>query len=249
MAGQHSSDSGPLSFFKAQQEAFAETLKQRQGAENLVDGLLLQAWSSFDRNVEIQAEGMPPLACHKGCATCCTLRVTATAPEVLMIERYVRWSDDRFKSIGIDLPARIDAADARTRDLDEAGRVALRLRCPYIEDGVCLIYQVRPLACRGHASYDVRACVEAAAGLTGEIPYSAPHRVVRSLVQNAMQSSLRDAGLAFGLYELNHAVCIALQNDTCCEQWLAGADVFAAAAINEPSAEEMARTFDAIRAS
>lgn len=248
MAGADSGDFGPLSFFKAQHRAFAETLKQRQGTEGLVDGLLLQAWDSFDSNVDIQAEGKPPLACHKGCATCCTLRVTATAPEVLMIGRYVRWSDDRFKSIGIDLPARIADADAQTRGLDEAQRVTLRLRCPYIENGVCLIYQVRPLACRGHASYDVRACVEAAAGRAGEIPYSGPHMTVRSLVQNAMQSSLHEAGLAFGLYELNHAVCIALQNEACCEEWLSGADVFAPAAVTELSADEMAQTYDAIRA-
>ncbi|MDD2768318.1 MAG: YkgJ family cysteine cluster protein [Methylococcus sp.] len=249
MANRDSSDFGPLSFFKAQHKAFASTLEQRRGQAGLIDGLLVQAWDSFDRNVEIQAEDMPPLACHKGCATCCTLRVTATAPEVLMIGRYVRWSDDRFKSIGIDLPTRIAEADTITRGLDETERVALRRRCPYIDDGVCLIYQVRPLACRGHASYDVRACVEAAAGRTAEIPYSGPHLTVRSLVQNAMQSSLRDAGLAFGLYELNHAVCIALQNDTCCEEWLSGADVFAAASVTELSTEEMEQTYDAIRAS
>ncbi|QXP86295.1 YkgJ family cysteine cluster protein [Methylococcus capsulatus] len=249
MAGHDGGDSGPLSFFKAQHRAFAETLKTRQGSGGLVDGLLLQAWDSFDRNVDIQAEGQPPLACHKGCATCCTLRVTATAPEVLMIDRYVRWSDGRFKSIGIDLPARIADADAQTRGLDEAQRVALRLRCPYIQNGICLIYQVRPLACRGHASYDVHACVEAAAGRAGEIPYSEPHRVVRSLVQNALQSSLRDAGLAFRLYELNHAVCIALRNEDCCREWLSGTDVFAPAAVTEVAADEMARVYDAIRAS
>lgn len=248
MADRDSSDFGPLSFFKAQHQAFAETLEHRRGQESLIDGLLVQAWDSFERNVEIQAEGMPPLACHKGCATCCTLRVTATAPEVLMIGRYVRWSDDKFKSVGIDLPARIAEADAKTRGLDEAERVALRLRCPYIQDGICLIYQVRPLACRGHASYDVRACVEAAAGRTDEIPYSGPHMTVRSLVQNAMQSSLRDAGLAFGLYELNHAVNIALQNDNGCEEWLSGSDVFAPAAVTELSAEEMAQAYDAVQA-
>lgn len=248
MAGQDTDDFGPLAFFKAQQKAFSETLRERQGSENLVDGLLTQAYSSFDHNVEIQAEGMPPLACHKGCATCCTLRVTATAPEVLMIGRYVRWSADQLKALNIDLAERIAVANEKTRGLDEPQRVALRLRCPYIHHGVCLIYQVRPLACRGHASYAVRACVEAAAGRSAEIPYSAPHMTVRSLVQNAMQSALRDAGLAFGLYELNQAVCIALQDETCCQAWLSGVDVFAPAVVGELSAEEMAHTYAAIHA-
>jgi Fe-S-cluster containining protein len=248
MSRQYTDDFGPLAFFRAQQKAFAETLRERQGSENLVDGLLIQAYTSFDRNVEIQAEGMQPLACRKGCATCCTLRVTATAPEVLMIGRYVRWSADKLKALNIDLAERIAAANEKTRGLDEQQRVALRLRCPYIHNGVCLIYQVRPLACRGHASYDVRACVEAAAGRSDEIPYSTPHMTVRSLVQNAMQSALRNAGLAFGLYELNHAVCLALQNEACCQAWLSGVDVFAPAMVTELSADEMANIYDTIHA-
>jgi Fe-S-cluster containining protein len=248
MARQDTDDFGPLAFFKAQQKAFGDTLRERRGSETLVDGLLTQAYSSFDRNVEIQAEGMPALACRKGCATCCTIRVTATAPEVLMIGRYVRWSADKLRPLNIDLFERIAAADKKTRGLDERQRVALRLRCPYIHNGACLIYQVRPLACRGHASYDARACVEAAAGRADEVPHSAPHMTVRSLVQNAMQSALRDAGLAFGLYELNHAVCIALRDEACCQDWLSGVDVFAPAAVKELSTEEMTRTYDAIHA-
>ncbi|MBS1212473.1 MAG: hypothetical protein H6R26_1089 [Proteobacteria bacterium] len=248
MAEQIFDDNGPVAFFKAQHKAFAETVKARRDSESLVDGLLTQGYDSFERNVEIQAEGMPPLACHKGCATCCTLRVTATAPEVLMIARYVRWSADKLKALNIDLAERIFSTDEKTRGLDEQQRVALRLRCPYIHNGACLIYQVRPLACRGHASYDVRACAEAASGRSSEIPYSAPHMTVRSLVQNAMQSALRDAGLAFGLYELNHAVSIALRGETCCQAWLEGEDVFAPAAVIEISAEEMAHTYEAIHA-
>ncbi len=249
LAGYDAADFGPLAFFTAQHQAFTETLRERQGSENLIDGLLMQAYASFERNVEIQAEGTPALACHKGCATCCTLRVTATAPEVLMIGRYVRWSADKLKAaLNIDLAERIFTADEKTRGLDEQQRVALRLRCPYIHHGACLIYQVRPLACRGHASYDVRACLEAAAGRSGEIPYSAPHMMVRSLVQNAMQSALRDGGLAFGIYELNHAVRLALGDEICCRAWLSGEDVFAPAAVSELSAEEMGRTYDVIHA-
>ncbi|QSA99304.1 YkgJ family cysteine cluster protein [Methylococcus sp. EFPC2] len=241
-------DFGPLAFFKAQQQAFAETLNKRRDNGGLVDGLLMQAYDSFERNVEIQAEGTPEPACHKGCATCCTLRVTATAPEVLMIGRYVRWSADKLSPANIDLAGRIAEADDKTRGLDEAQRVKLRLRCPYIHNGVCLIYLVRPLACRGHVSYDVRACVEAAAGRADEVPYSVPHMTVRSLVQNALQSALRDAGLAFGLYELNQAVRMALEDARCERAWLAGEDVFAPAAVGELSIEEMTRTYDAIHA-
>ena len=71
---------------------------------------------------------------------------------------------------------------------------------------------------------------------------------VRSLVQNAMQAALRDCGYAWGAYELNQALRIALTNETCETAWLKGHDVFAAALIEDVSQAEMAATFDAIKA-
>jgi Fe-S-cluster containining protein len=235
-----------LDFFQAQHHAFAENLAAHRGGSDMVPALLSQAFSSFDGNVEIQSQDQPAIACHKGCATCCTVRVVATAPEVLLVARYVRASDAAFKQAGVDLPQRLAEADAATRGRDEQQRVALRCRCPYIHQAACIIYPVRPLACRGHASYDKRACSEAAAGRIDEIPYSVPHMNVRSLVQNAMQSALRDAGYAWAAYELNQALSIALAEADSEAAWLQGADVFASAQVGEVSLEEMASTFDQI---
>jgi Fe-S-cluster containining protein len=241
--------SGPLAFFKAQHQAFAATLAARRGREDLIDGLLAQAFSSFEGNVEIQSEGQPAVACHKGCATCCTLRVTATAPEILMVARAVRSVSAPLKQrTGIDLIQRLADADRKTRGLGEEQRVALQCQCPFIVEGMCVIYPVRTLACRGHASHDKEACVRAADGQIGSIPFSAPHMTVRGLVQNAMQSALRDAGYAFGLYEFNRALSLALADESLLARWTAGADVFAEALAAEVSLAEMAATFDAIKA-
>lgn len=240
-------DFGPLAFFKALHQAFGQTLAARKGRRDMIEGLLAQAFDSFQGNAEIQAEGHPPLACHKGCATCCTLRVLATAPEIFLIARYIRNAAEALAKIGVDLPARIAEADRMTRGLGEAERVKLRRQCPFIvTGGVCCIYPVRPLACRGHASYDVRACAEAASGKRGEIPFSEPHAMVRSLVQNAMQSALRDAGYAWGGYELNHGLRIALADEDSHDAWAGGEDSLSPALIAEVGAEEMARAFDAI---
>ena len=242
-------ESGPLDFFKALHGAFAETLAARRGREDLIDGLLAQAFGSFEGNVEIQSEGQPAVACHKGCATCCTLRVTATAPEVFMVARAVRSVSATLKQrTGIDLIQRLADADRKTRGLGEEQRVALQCPCPFIVEGLCVIYPVRTLACRGHASCDEEACVRAADGRIDSIPFSAPHRTVRSLVQNAMQSALRDAGYAFGLYEFNRALSMALADESLLARWMAGAEVFAEALATEVGLDEMAATFDAIKA-
>lgn len=238
---------GPMDFFKAQHIAFAETIRRRRGEATFVRELSAQAFDSFDGNVAIQAEGLPALACHDGCAACCTLRVVASAPEILLVAQYIVATKTAYAKIGVDLARRIADEDAVTRGLDERRRMALRRRCPFIENGSCLIYMVRPLACRGHASYDKRACFDAAAGRGVEAKVSEPHLVVRSLVQNALLSALRDASLAWRLYELNRAADIALADQNAERAWVEGGDPFLSAALADVDALDMAATFDAIK--
>lgn len=239
---------GAQAFYQDLHRAFGATLAATAGQPVLIDALLSLAFDSFDGNVAIQCEQEPPLACGRGCATCCTLRVTATAPEVLAVARFLRAVQPALLARGIDLVGQVRSADTRTHGLDEAQRVALRQRCPFIAQGVCVIYSVRPLACRGHASHDVRACVDAAAGRREDVPYSEGHRMVRALVQNAMQSALRDAGLAWGSYELNAALLLALDDEQADAAWRGGADPLAAAAVHEVPADEMAAVFDRLKA-
>ena len=70
---------------------------------------------------------------------------------------------------------------------------------------------------------------------------------MRALVQGALQSALRDAGLVWGAYELNAALLLAIDDEGADAAWRAGADPLAAAALTEVAADEMARTFDALR--
>ncbi len=240
-------DNTPLALFKALREAFGETIRARRGSPDLVKELSVQAFDSFDGNVAIQIEDMPALACHQGCAACCDLRVAATAPEILLIAQYVVATRPAFAGIGVDLGDRVARDAAITSGLDDDQRLALRRPCPFIEDSLCLIYRVRPLACRGHASFDKAACAEAMVGLNNEALVSMPHFLVRCVVQNALLAALRDAGLAWGLYELNSALDLALANPGAEAAWRAGGDPLANSSIAGADAREMAATFDAIK--
>jgi Fe-S-cluster containining protein len=233
--------SDPLAFFKTLHHKFCETLTSGDDQDLLIERLLKDCFEDFECSCANAAE----LACHGGCASCCTIRVAATAPEILLIASVVRAFGEEMQT---ELRQRIRAADKTTMQLDEQSRMAAGYLCPFIDNSLCLIYAVRPLACRGHASYDEQACIDALAGKPSEIPISLTHMTVRSLVQNSMQSALRDHGFAWGIYELNQALQIALTNETCEVAWVAGDDVFQAASINDVSAEEMALTFDAIKA-
>ncbi len=202
-------ESNPLAFFKSLHRGFAKTLSDGldgQHPQDLIDGLLDICFDIFERN----SARAPGLACHGGCASCCTIRVAATAPEILLIARAIRSAP---KTMEFELRQRISAADCATIRLDERSRMALGLPCPFIDRGLCVIYSMRPLACRGHASYNEQACVDALAGRPCEVPISELHMTVRSLVQNAMQAALRDYARAWGTYELVQALNIALTNE------------------------------------
>nr|WP_255683911.1 MULTISPECIES: YkgJ family cysteine cluster protein [unclassified Xanthobacter] len=207
----------------------------------------MQAFTSFERNVQEQTRELPPLACRKGCGTCCQILVAATAPEVLMVARYVRSMAAGFRNVGIDLIGRLYGAADFVEPSGNVRPMALVRECPFLAEGICVIYPVRPMACRGHASFNEEACVSALQGGLDNVPVSEPHRTVRGLVQNALQSAMRDSGFAWGLYDLVAALKIALARPETEAEFANGGDPFAAVALDAVSREEMASTFDRLK--
>jgi Fe-S-cluster containining protein len=232
----------PLALFRSLHRVFCGWLARNR--HELIESVSQEAFESFDRSIEKRRSHSTSIACHGGCASCCTIRVTATAPEVLSIARYIRSSP---KTMEFELRRRIERSDEVTRLLDETQRMEQGIACPFVDGDLCVVYSVRPLDCRGHASYDVQACIDALAGRACEVPISVEHLRARSLVQNAMQSALRDYGYAWALYELNQALQIGLSDDGAESAWMNGVDIFASARVSDVSSEEMAATFDAIK--
>jgi len=233
--------------FKDLHGVFARIVAEHHDSAHLPDRLVGHAFELFEANIDPLTRHLPALACEKGCPSCCVLRVTATAPEIVLLADYVKRIEATPQGAAIGLKRRIELADRTTRKLGETERMALRKPCPFIVRGVCVIHPVRPLACRGHASFDRRACAQAAAGRDVEVPLSEPHRSLRGLVQTALQSALREAGLAWGLYELNHGLMLALGQDRRGAAWRADKDCLADAAL-EFDRHTAAEQFDALLA-
>lgn len=240
-----SGDGGPSAFFKATSHAFGETIDAHRTRPELVALLCAQAFDSFAKNVAIQSEGEPALACHGECAACCCLRVAATAPEIFLLARFVSVNAAAFAERDVMLLKRIADADRTIGGQSEEQRMLVQHACPLIEGGLCLAYKIRPLACRGHAAFDKASCVAAARGEDVETAVSAAHLVVRSLVQNALMAALRRAGLAWGLYEINRALNIALSAPDALEQWISGDDPLQSARVPDFDMAEAGAIFDA----
>ncbi len=234
----------PAAFFRIMHDGFGRILTAGRGSAGVIDAVATRAFDLFERNVAIQTEGLPVLACHKGCPACCCIRVTASAPEIFLLATYVRRVHESPTGAALDLPGRIAEADRAVRGLGEQQRMAAQCVCPFILKGICIIHPVRPLACRGLASFDKNACMDAAAGHQVEVPLSEPHAFMRSMVQNALQSALRVHGYAWRGYELNHALLLALTRAEAQIEWCEGGDPLAAALVNDTDWQAVATTFD-----
>ena len=108
--------------------------------------------AEFQRNQSIYGD---KIHCRKGCSDCCSQMFQITELEGAYISRAVK-----------DLPSEVrERASARAREyipqrekLLESRNVpdawgslpppGLRLPCPALEDGACLVYSHRPLICR-----------------------------------------------------------------------------------------------------
>lgn len=219
----------PVEFFRHMEGIYAQMLAGAGTGTGLTQRLVGQAFDWFEQNIAIQTEGHPPLACDKGCPTCCSLRVTATAPEIFLMAQYIGMVEATPAGAALGMRARVQEAWSKTAGLNEQDRLSQAQPCPLMIEGMCIMHPVRTLACRGHAAFDVQGCRSAAAGEDVDVPISEPHLTLRGLVQNALQSALRNAGLPWGLYELNQGLALALEDPSREAAWYAGKDSLAPA--------------------
>jgi hypothetical protein len=172
------------------------------------------------------------IACAKGCMHCCHLRVTATAPEVLVLAGAIVAA-----GAGGRVHAAVKAARAETEGLGDAERAALRWPCPLLdmEDGTCGFYRARPLTCRLHVSTDAGACAALAAGLAADPAPPTSVLDLHALLLRAQLDVLAEAGFPAETYELNAALDCALATPDAAAAWLAGDAIFKTAQKGAPS--------------
>jgi Fe-S-cluster containining protein len=85
-------------------------------------------------------------ACRKGCAHCCNIPVTISSIEAELIGRHVGTKPAK--------PARV----VRLQDYEDLSEAVPALQdtstrsepspCPFLDNSVCSIYEIRPMACR-----------------------------------------------------------------------------------------------------
>ena len=155
------------------------------------------------------------IACQAGCWYCCYFKVDVHAEEVFRLIDYVqnKFSPERKKQLLEDV-----TDNAKTlRALPPDGQLKANLKCAFLHDGKCSVYEVRPARCKTFHAKDVAGCKKS---------YEDPNDLsIASSFEPALyhageahvkgfRQALADAGYDTSVYELNAAMAMALTDST-----------------------------------
>ena len=170
---------------------------------------------SIDLVVLRASETGPVPDCRAGCAYCCTVRVSATDPEILRIARRIR-SLPPAESQRLVERLRAHVAERQAGSIDE------RIDCGFLAAGRCSIYEHRPAACRKAHSLSVSACES----LSPEIPQNLKVVAEAEALMAGVSAAYREAKLPSSEHELNAAVLAVLKDPSAEQRWYSGEPVF-----------------------
>ncbi len=151
------------------------------------------------------------LACRAGCTWCCHFSVDVRAVEVFSILDFVE------RTFTIEEKARVYAEvrtnSAALKNLGEIERMRRNVKCPFLNEGRCTIYAVRPQTCRNYHATNVAGCQQS---------YEDPHNLdidpdfapwvyqAGGAHVDAFSTAMRDAGYDVSAYEFNSALDAAM---------------------------------------
>jgi Fe-S-cluster containining protein len=168
--------------------------------------------------------------CGAGCNACChTVAADITPLEAIVAAQHLlaRASSETVTKVC----QRLAENAARRAAMSAEERARIRLRCGLLGDnGLCQVYEARPLVCAGVFSLSRSACELAATHsdpASQRVPLDRPAKAWTMGVSGGLQRVLVEAGLDGNLYELNSIVLRALQTADVSARWLAKEDVFA----------------------
>jgi hypothetical protein len=161
------------------------------------------------------------LACRAGCSFCCHLRVMVYPHEAIALADELRSRMPACDAAA--LRRRLQAHVTRLAGLDPKQAVPA-MACPFLVDGRCSVYALRPATCAGYHSLAAERCelrFTTHGGRVG-IPISRALQDAAVTVYEELGGALAAAGFAAGRVELATAVLALLEEPGLIRHWLAG---------------------------
>lgn len=180
---------------------------------------LQKSYQRFDKIIAKSIEDSPTKpACKAGCFYCCYYKVEVKAHEILLIHEYMQ------KKLSSDVSSHILASAKANADLihtfTEQQHLSTNLKCPFLIENQCSIYEARPFRCRSFHAVQVDGC---------EASYNNPSdfTIATELIPDVshfsdalsqgFEAAAMDAGFDHRTYDLNTAL-IEVFNDSSIEK-------------------------------
>lgn len=179
------------------------------------------AAAMLDKTIQRMPQA-PSYQCAKGCNFCCHSAVAVSAPELFRVMRLLE------EGGSLDRAAVLARAKARTATTFEAV-LSLRSACPLLIEGVCGVYEDRPMGCRQFVSTSVDGCRATFQRGTDELPFVPAAANAGLIVRSLLMGAAASLGLKADTYELSSALVAAAGQPDAEARWLAGEDVLAGA--------------------
>jgi Fe-S-cluster containining protein len=151
------------------------------------------------------------LACTAGCTWCCHFTVDVRAAEVFAILDFVEHTFAPQEKARVHQEVR--ANSVALQGLTEEERATRNLKCPFLNEGRCTVYPVRPQTCRNYHATDEAGCrqsYEEPENLDIDPDFAPGVYQAGGAHVEAVSTAIRDAGYDVDAYELNAALAAAL---------------------------------------
>ncbi len=105
---------------------------------------------------QLAQQNKQPVHCKKGCDYCCHQPVYALDYEMQFLNLFIKetFTEKRQKEIQV----RSNKNLLKLSELDKTQILNSKQPCPLLENGMCLAYEARPMACRIYLSTNVNTC-------------------------------------------------------------------------------------------
>lgn len=168
-----------------------------------------------------------PLACSPGCDYCCHNQVEVTPPEALLIGNYLekQFSPRELGRLLEKLEYNLSVRSGKSKI--EVARIRQELPCPFLRQGNCSIYAVRPLVCRAMHALDASQCKQALHTQDRQpvAYYAHRHDITMAVIQGLLEGC-RAFDCQAQAVDLIQALYDYFQHDKPVQQWLQGKKVF-----------------------
>lgn len=164
-----------------------------------------------------------PIACRPGCDFCCYNQIEVIPLEVLAIGSHLQALPAEEQAV---LKERLSASAASRAGKSKHDIAGSRrdFPCPFLSQGLCSIYPVRPLVCRAMHSLDADLCRQSLGeeNLTPDRYYLHREEIVLSII-HGLGDGCRAVGCPAAPLDLSQAVQKYLQDpERVRQEWLPG---------------------------